>query len=111
MFGLEKAFKKVTDLFPGKEGGAKGDAAKVATDDGVKDKAKTKGEDRNQDKDKDKVKDKDKDKDKDKTMKDGKKEEIKTRKPDSTPPAETYEDYLIACVCLAPNLHLHLTQG
>jgi len=82
MFGLETAFKKVTDLLPlsnkDKDGGGKDDKAK------------------------DTKKDKDEDKDKDKDKKDSaKKDETKkeeTKKPSLPPPAETYEDHLIACV-------------
>jgi len=80
MFGLENAFKKITDFLPGKEGAGKGKKGDENKD--VKD-------------------DKGKTKDQKDEKKDGKKEE--TKKPDaaktsSKPPAETYEDYLIACV-------------
>jgi hypothetical protein len=88
MFGLETAFKKVTDLLPlsdkdkdkNKDGGGEIKNAKVHDSKGDKDK----------DKDKDKGK-------KDETKKDDTKKD-ETKKPSSTPPAETYEDYLIACV-------------
>jgi len=80
MFGLENAFKKITDFLPDKEGAGKGKKGAENRDVKV---------------------DKGKDKDQKDERKDGKMEESK--KPDaaktsSKPPAETYEDYLIACV-------------
>jgi hypothetical protein len=86
MFGLETAFKKVTDLLPLSD-------KDKDKDGGGKDKDKD-------DKAKDSTGDKDKDKDKDKKEV-AKKDETKkdeTKKPSSSPPAETYEEYLIACV-------------
>jgi len=87
MFGLETAFKKVTDLLP------------------LPDKDKAKGKDGGgKDEDKaDKAKDSTGDKDKDNNKKhvankDGTKKD-ETKKPSSTPQAETYDGYLIACVC------------
>jgi hypothetical protein len=95
MFGLETAFKKVTDLLPlsdkdkdkNKDGGGEIKNAKVHDSKGDKDK----------DKDKDKGK-------KDETKKDDTKKD-ETKKPSSTPPAETYEDYLILCVCSLTYIH------
>ena len=85
MFGLETAFKKVTDLLP------------------LPDKDKDKdGGDKDKDKDdraKDSTGDKDKDDNKkDVANKDGTKKK-ETKKPSPTPPEEKYDDYLIACVC------------
>ena len=85
MFGLENAFKKVTDLLPlpdkdkDKDGGRGKD---------INDKAKDPKGEKGGDKDKDK---KDKDK-KDETKKD------QSKKPSSSP-TETYDDHMIACVC------------
>jgi hypothetical protein len=83
MFGLETAFKKVTDLLPLSDKDKDKDGAGKKKDDKAKDSAE----------------DKDKDKDKKEVVKKEETKKDETKKPSSSPPAETYDDYLIACVC------------
>jgi hypothetical protein len=84
MFGLETAFKKVTDLLPSSDKDKDKDGA-----------GKEKDKDDNA---KDSTEDKDKDKGKKEVVKKDESKKDETKKPSSSPPAETYEDYLISCV-------------
>jgi hypothetical protein len=80
MFGLETAFKKVTDLLP--------------SPDKDEDKDVVRGGGNKDDKTKNTKEDKEK---KDESKKDETKKD-ETEKPSSTPPTETYDDYLNSCV-------------